>query len=325
MRNSIKPAFLLLLSSAFLLSCGEKRESPSSSEEPSSSSSEATSVEKSSSEKSSNEEPKSEGSVSIENESSTPTKSEEPSSSDATPSSEEPSSSNEASSSEEPASSEDSSEETSTEEEATYYVVSFDSLGGSEVPSQRVKEGEKAVEPSAPKKEGYEFQGWYKSKTYASAFSFATPITTDYELFAKWGNSSETSEGDSSDSSEEIVTPHGPEGSSLVSWYLCGSGSLWGDDGWSISNGVQLFSNPNSSSDKGCILDLSFSKGDIFKVSDGTSWFGYEKVSQFEADNNKGRTNFAGVDDGYDGQNIQCEISGTYDIYVNSYGEFWIE
>ena len=329
MRNYVKPAFLLLLSASFLLSCGGSEESASSSADApsSSSSSESARSEEPTPKESEIEESSSSKSISSSSEASSSEKSEESSETSLT--------SNEPVSSEEPMSEEESSdgsssEDASSEDETTYYVVSFDSMGGSAVASQRVKKGEKAVEPDSPTKDGYEFQGWYKSKTYAVAFSFETAITTDYELFAKWGTSSEASseQTDSSeieDSGEETVSPHGPEGSTLVSWYLCGSGSLWGDDGWSTFGGVQLFSNPSNEADKGCILDITISSGDIFKVTDGTSWFGYEKVSQYAVDNNKGITNFTGQDDGYGGQNIKCTVSGTYDIYVNSSGEFWIQ
>ncbi len=351
MKNSTKTAFLLLLSASFLLSCGDSKENVSSSslDVPSSlASSETIRSEESASSESKTSDSSSKKSLS--------SSSETPSSEKLDSSIEESLSSNDSVSSNEPASEEKSSEDISSEDETTYYVVSFNSMGGSEVPSQRVKEGEKAVEPDAPTKDGYEFQGWYKSKTYAVAFSFDTFITTDYELFAKWGTSSETSsepmdssetsseqmdsfesssestdsstDEDSShpiDSSEQTVSPHGPEGSTLVGWYICGSGSLWGNNGWGTAGGIQLFSNPTNAEDKGCILDIALSSGDVFKVTDGTSWFGYEKVSQYVATNNKGLTNFTGIDDGCGGQNIKCTVSGTYDIYVNKDGQFWVE
>ena len=117
---------------------------------------------------------------------------------------------------------------------------------------------------------------------------------------------------------------HGPEGSTLVSWYIVGQGSFSTND-WQISGGVQLYSNPNSATDKGCILNMSFVVGDIFKVTDGSTWYGYEKVDQWNDPSNKGRSNFESKDDGYGGQNIKCTIAGAYDIYVNQSGNFWIQ
>ena len=63
------------------------------------------------------------------------------------------------------------------------YTVSFDSDGGTDVDSQDVEPGERAVKPDDPEKEGYEFQGWYyKNKK----FDFKTEIDSDITLKAKW-------------------------------------------------------------------------------------------------------------------------------------------
>ena len=123
------------------------------------------------------------------------------------------------------------------------------------------------------------------------------------------------------------VTPdgaHGPEGSELVSWYIVGQGSLFESD-WGIDGGVQLYSNPDSPTDKGCILSLTIESGNVFKVTDGTTWYGYDKVDQYDSPANLGKTNFSAVSDGFGGSNIQCDITGVYDIYVNGSGNFWIQ
>ena len=117
---------------------------------------------------------------------------------------------------------------------------------------------------------------------------------------------------------------HGPEGSTLVSWYIVGEGSLWTSD-WSVDAGVQLYSNPSSETDKGCILSVTFAEGDIFKITDGTTWYGYEKVDTWDDPSNKGLHNFEGVSDGYSGTNFRCKVAGSYDIYVNSSGNMWIQ
>lgn len=59
------------------------------------------------------------------------------------------------------------------------YTVTFNTDGGSEVAVQRVKDGEKATKPATdPEKEGYTFKGW--------DFDFATPITENKTVTAKW-------------------------------------------------------------------------------------------------------------------------------------------
>ena len=140
-------------------------------------------------------------------------------------------------------------------------------------------------------------------------------------------SSESVSESGSVSESIPEVEAHGPEGSTPVDWWFCGTGSLWGEDGWSTSGGVQLFSNPGSETDKGCVLGITFAEGDLFKVTNGTEWFGYDKVDQSDGGGvaNLGATNFAGDPDGFGGQNIKCTVSGTYDIYVNAQGQFWIQ
>ena len=67
------------------------------------------------------------------------------------------------------------------------YTVTFDSKEGSSVNPQNVKHGEKANEPSVPKREGYEFQGWYTGEdATASVYDFDTAVTQDITLYAKW-------------------------------------------------------------------------------------------------------------------------------------------
>ena len=63
------------------------------------------------------------------------------------------------------------------------YTVTFDSAEGSAVDAQTIKQGETAQEPTAPTKEGYTFAGWYNGETL---YDFATPVTGDVTLVAKW-------------------------------------------------------------------------------------------------------------------------------------------
>lgn len=118
---------------------------------------------------------------------------------------------------------------------------------------------------------------------------------------------------------------HGPEGSKEVDWYIVGSGSLWEKDNWEISEGIRLFSNPDNSEDLGCILSIPFEVGDLFKVTNQKDWFGYEKIDRYNSPSNMGITNFVGENDNYNGENIKCTKEGTYDIYINKSGTFWIE
>ena len=66
------------------------------------------------------------------------------------------------------------------------YTVSFNSMGGSDVPSQEVEHGKTATEPKSPKLDGKVFMGWKENESDTSYFDFATPITADKTLIAIW-------------------------------------------------------------------------------------------------------------------------------------------
>ena len=64
------------------------------------------------------------------------------------------------------------------------HTVTFDSDGGSEVQSQQISDGKKALEPDAPAKTGYTFGGWYVK---SSEWKFlAYTVTESVTLKAKW-------------------------------------------------------------------------------------------------------------------------------------------
>ena len=66
------------------------------------------------------------------------------------------------------------------------YTVTFDSKGGSSVPSLSVKKGQKAAKPDDPTREGCRFTGWLRSD--GVKFSFDSEITSDITLYASWEN-----------------------------------------------------------------------------------------------------------------------------------------
>ena len=77
--------------------------------------------------------------------------------------------------------------------EKSQFTVSFNALGGTPVPeAQTVAKGAAAVKPATdPAKANSTFVGWFESsdggKTLAdSAYDFATPVTADKVLYAKW-------------------------------------------------------------------------------------------------------------------------------------------
>lgn len=67
-----------------------------------------------------------------------------------------------------------------------YFTVAFVTNGGSEIVSQLVAEGGVAFKPEEPLRERYTFGGWYIDEALTKPFSFATAITSDITLYAKW-------------------------------------------------------------------------------------------------------------------------------------------
>ncbi|MCD7845469.1 MAG: InlB B-repeat-containing protein, partial [Oscillospiraceae bacterium] len=67
--------------------------------------------------------------------------------------------------------------------EPTYYTVTFDSNGGSEVTSQSVIEYGTAT-AEEPTLKDYTFEGWYTAA--GDAYDFATRITANITLYARW-------------------------------------------------------------------------------------------------------------------------------------------
>jgi len=67
--------------------------------------------------------------------------------------------------------------------EDTYYTVSFDTDGGTQIEPQRVKEGEAATQPENPSKNGYSFQGWLLGGV---SYKFGEAVTKDITLVASY-------------------------------------------------------------------------------------------------------------------------------------------
>ena len=66
------------------------------------------------------------------------------------------------------------------------FTVTFAVNGGSAVAEQKVKDGDKVVKPDDPTKENAVFDGWYADDAFETKFDFASAITADTTLYAKW-------------------------------------------------------------------------------------------------------------------------------------------
>ncbi len=67
------------------------------------------------------------------------------------------------------------------------YTVSFDLQGhGEAIEAVKVKEGTAVAEPTAPVADGYFFIGWYTDAACTTAYNFATPVSADTTIYARW-------------------------------------------------------------------------------------------------------------------------------------------
>lgn len=71
--------------------------------------------------------------------------------------------------------------------EPDIFTVTFDTRGGSDVPSQSVERGSRVIHPNDPTLDGFEFDGWYKDTGYTEPWDFyLDTVEGDITLYAKW-------------------------------------------------------------------------------------------------------------------------------------------
>jgi len=127
---------------------------------------------------------------------------------------------------------------------AVLYTVTFNSQGGSAVPSKSVQQGTKAKVPTpAPTREGFTFGGWYKESSCINAWNFsADVVTANTTLYAKWtiasgyfqvtfnsqGGSAVPTQSVAYNSTATVPTPAPTRnGYDFVGWYAESAGFAW--------------------------------------------------------------------------------------------------
>ncbi len=75
---------------------------------------------------------------------------------------------------------------------ANEYTITFDSMGGSAVPSLKAPYLSTISAPLPPTKEGYSFEGWYLESTYETLFIFDKMPLNGLTLYANWVNESDS-------------------------------------------------------------------------------------------------------------------------------------
>ena len=70
------------------------------------------------------------------------------------------------------------------------YTITYDTDGGSTIDNQTVFEGDSAIKPENPTKEGYVFDNWFTDDTYETLFDFYSVIDHDTTIYAHFKLSS---------------------------------------------------------------------------------------------------------------------------------------
>lgn len=66
------------------------------------------------------------------------------------------------------------------------YTVTFDSMGGSKVSSQKIISGGQATRPEKPRRSKYTFDGWYTTKNGKTKYNFGNAVKGNITVYAKW-------------------------------------------------------------------------------------------------------------------------------------------
>lgn len=91
---------------------------------------------------------------------------------------------------------------------STECTIRFESNGGTKVPDQTARYGEKIVKPEDPTREGFEFDGWYSDLDRTTLWNFDTDtVTGNLTLYAGW---------------QETTVAPGVSGEDSNVWYLIG-------------------------------------------------------------------------------------------------------
>ena len=70
--------------------------------------------------------------------------------------------------------------------EAKRFTFTYDTNGGTEIPSQLIAEGATITAPTDPTKDGYTFRGWFADEACTNAYTFDKMPSANVTIYAKW-------------------------------------------------------------------------------------------------------------------------------------------
>lgn len=100
--------------------------------------------------------------------------------------------------------------------EISYYIVSFNTNGGTAIPTQEVDSGETVLMPANPEKASdgsytYTFEGWYTNQGLTDEFDDSDPVTSNLNLYAKYTSEAITNPDSYLTHATSVATIHGTE------------------------------------------------------------------------------------------------------------------
>lgn len=142
-------------------------------------------------------------------------------------------------------------------------TITFNSNGGSDVPSQTIAVGSSVIAPVDPYKPGYSFLGWYTNEGLTEEYDFTTPVSENLTLYASYIDigmcvvSFETNGGSVIQSQQvkigtAIVKPSDPtkSGYSFSGWYLNSDLTVPYDFNTILNENITLYADWDKSSEE---------------------------------------------------------------------------
>ena len=180
-----------------------------------------------------------------------------------------------------------------------YCIVTFDTGGGSEVPSLRIRKGDTLNSTSipVPTRSGYTFYCW---KTESGTdFSFSTPITSDTVIKAEWLDDSKTATITLKDSNGNIIRK---ETAQIGSTYLFPTDLGYEIDSCTDQN-MGIYKSAITITEKETILTVKKGKYKEYSIGDIGPGGGY---IAYDAEN----PGTSGMDTTYSGESSTVEALG---------------